>query len=225
MREELRTLQRELDQTTIFVTHDQTEAFTMSDRVAVLSNGRIEQIGAPRHIYAAPDYAFRRDFIGESNTLEGVIDSEEEGLGNFDSPVVRACTRGFRKSLAMGRRCRLGHCAAGEPPHRPIQRRRRSQRRPRCGMLAGTVKRISYPARIACAVEVRGLPPLLASMKATRAGLASLSRGEVRIEIDADDVVCHSPVRRGRARCRARRHGYGLIGPYIAVLVGVSVAP
>jgi spermidine/putrescine ABC transporter ATP-binding subunit len=73
MREELRNLQRRLGKTSIYVTHDQTEALALSDRIAVLSHGRIEQIGTPAEIYERPASAFVAEFIGSSNMLRGRI--------------------------------------------------------------------------------------------------------------------------------------------------------
>lgn len=79
MREELRRLQRRLHKTTIFVTHDQGEALALSDRIAVLSLGKIEQIGSPREVYASPASCFVADFIGSSNLLKAdVVSSGEE---------------------------------------------------------------------------------------------------------------------------------------------------
>jgi putative spermidine/putrescine transport system ATP-binding protein len=69
MRDELRAIQRTVGITTIFVTHDQAEALGLSDRIAVLSAGRIEQLGAPREIYAHPSTRFVADFIGASTVL------------------------------------------------------------------------------------------------------------------------------------------------------------
>jgi spermidine/putrescine ABC transporter ATP-binding subunit len=69
MREELRNLQRRLGKTSIYVTHDQTEALALSDRIAVLSHGRIEQIGTPDEIYERPASVFVAEFIGSSNML------------------------------------------------------------------------------------------------------------------------------------------------------------
>jgi spermidine/putrescine transport system ATP-binding protein len=75
MRSELKTLQRETGITFIFVTHDQEEALTMSDRIAVMSAGKIQQIGAPLDIYESPVNHFVADFIGDSNFIEGTIDT------------------------------------------------------------------------------------------------------------------------------------------------------
>ena len=69
MRVELKQLQRETGITFIFVTHDQEEALTMSDRIAVMSAGRIQQIGTPRDIYESPANRFVADFIGDTNLL------------------------------------------------------------------------------------------------------------------------------------------------------------
>ena len=79
MREELRGLQRRLRKTTIFVTHDQTEALVLSDRIAVLSEGRIEQIGTPKEIYNSPASCFVADFIGSSNLLQAEVVAETNG--------------------------------------------------------------------------------------------------------------------------------------------------
>ena len=69
MRDELRAIQRSVGITTVFVTHDQAEALGLSDRIAVMSHGRIEQLGAPREIYERPASRFVADFIGASTVL------------------------------------------------------------------------------------------------------------------------------------------------------------
>jgi spermidine/putrescine transport system ATP-binding protein len=71
MRDELRAIQRSVGITTVFVTHDQAEALGLSDRIAVMSRGRIEQLGAPREIYERPASRFVADFIGASTVLRG----------------------------------------------------------------------------------------------------------------------------------------------------------
>ena len=71
MRDELRAIQRAVGITTIFVTHDQAEALGLSDRIAVMHRGRIEQLGAPREIYERPATRFVADFIGASTVLRG----------------------------------------------------------------------------------------------------------------------------------------------------------
>ena len=74
MQIELKRLQNETGITFIFVTHDQEEALTMSDRVAVMSAGKILQVGTPRQIYDQPAERFVADFIGETNFLRGVVE-------------------------------------------------------------------------------------------------------------------------------------------------------
>jgi putative spermidine/putrescine transport system ATP-binding protein len=73
MQLELKHIQRHLHVTVIYVTHDQEEALTMSDRVAVMQRGRIEQVGTPAALYEAPATRFVADFLGESNFVDGVV--------------------------------------------------------------------------------------------------------------------------------------------------------
>ena len=79
MQLELKRLQRETGITFVFVTHDQEEAITMSDRLAVMSAGRIQQVGAPHEIYETPVNRFVADFVGESNFLEARILEAADG--------------------------------------------------------------------------------------------------------------------------------------------------
>jgi putative spermidine/putrescine transport system ATP-binding protein len=75
MQLELKRLQRQLQVTIIYVTHDQDEALSMSDRIVVMNRGCIAQVGTPRELYAAPASAFVADFIGETNFLTGRIEA------------------------------------------------------------------------------------------------------------------------------------------------------
>ncbi|MDX5414517.1 MAG: ABC transporter ATP-binding protein, partial [Rhodobacterales bacterium] len=77
---EITRLAHNLGITTVYVTHDQTEALTMSDRVAVFEDGRIQQLAAPDVLYEQPQNSFVAQFIGENNTLEGVV---QEIKGDF----------------------------------------------------------------------------------------------------------------------------------------------
>jgi spermidine/putrescine transport system ATP-binding protein len=95
MQRELKRIQSELGTTFVYVTHDQEEALAMSDRIAVMNLGRIEQIGAPREIYEQPDSAFVADFIGSLNSFEIRVDEVVGGyavmrLGDGDRIVVAA---------------------------------------------------------------------------------------------------------------------------------------
>ena len=71
---ELKALQEEIGITFVYVTHDQEEALTMSDRLAVMSNGRVEQIGSPSEVYEEPDTAYVADFLGVSNLMDAAAD-------------------------------------------------------------------------------------------------------------------------------------------------------
>ena len=90
LREEIRRLQTQLGITTLYVTHDQEEALSISDRVAVLSHGRIEQIGSPAEIYNAPGTPFVAEFIGTMNRLEATVaDSGQVQVGGSVLAVSR----------------------------------------------------------------------------------------------------------------------------------------
>jgi len=80
MQLEVRRLQKRLAVTTLFITHDQEEALVLSDRIAVMNCGRIEQVARPREIYERPTNAFVADFVGESNLLFGTVAGVREGL-------------------------------------------------------------------------------------------------------------------------------------------------
>jgi ABC-type Fe3+/spermidine/putrescine transport system ATPase subunit len=80
MQLELRAIQRKLGATFVFVTHDQTEALVMSDRIAVMERGRIAQVGTPREIYTRPSSIFVSDFIGQTNFLRGTVVESTAGV-------------------------------------------------------------------------------------------------------------------------------------------------
>jgi iron(III) transport system ATP-binding protein len=92
MRRDIRELQQNLRLTTIFVTHDQEEANTTSDRMAVLDQGVIQQVGAPVELYDRPSNMFVAKFLGTANVLEGVISQTDDGAmfrsqGGVDIPL------------------------------------------------------------------------------------------------------------------------------------------
>jgi putative spermidine/putrescine transport system ATP-binding protein len=97
MQVELKAIQREVGITFLFVTHDQGEAMTMSSRIAVFNNGRIEQVGSPRDIYERPATAFVAGFVGTSNLLTGAAASTVLGMeGTFSvrPEKIRLCEPG-----------------------------------------------------------------------------------------------------------------------------------
>ena len=93
MQLELKRIQREVGITFIFVTHDQGEALTMSDRIAVMSRGRVEQIGTPTEIYDDPASIFVAGFIGSANLLPGTLRAAPNGAaGRGPRLRRRACS-------------------------------------------------------------------------------------------------------------------------------------
>ncbi len=85
MRQEIRRLQQEVGITALFVTHDQDEASTIADRIAVMNQGRLEQAGTPAEIYHQPATRFVADFIGTSNLIEGRVASADAGALLFEA--------------------------------------------------------------------------------------------------------------------------------------------
>jgi putative spermidine/putrescine transport system ATP-binding protein/spermidine/putrescine transport system ATP-binding protein len=97
MQVELRSLQQRLGITAVFVTHDQEEALTLSDRVAVMRNGVIEQIGGPREIYDRPRSAFVASFLGASNFVAGTVVAREASAIVVETPAGRVAVQGDRQ--------------------------------------------------------------------------------------------------------------------------------
>ncbi len=110
LRGEIRALQRQIGVTTIYVTHDQEEALMMSDRVAVMSGGRVEQVGTPVEIFHRPQTRFVASFIGESNFIpamrigsgaSGPAVYEVPGGGRLPVPAERAAEVGPKADIAF----------------------------------------------------------------------------------------------------------------------------
>jgi putative spermidine/putrescine transport system ATP-binding protein len=90
LRTEIRSIQQKMGITTIYVTHDQEEALSLSDRVVVMSNGRIEQIGTPFEIYNFPQTAFVASFVGTLSVLEVVVSDAQKGEFTIDGQKLYA---------------------------------------------------------------------------------------------------------------------------------------
>ena len=135
MQIEIKQLQRRLGATVIYVTHDQEEALTMSDRVAVLNHGRLMQYGPPRELYDHPADAFVADFLGEMNFIDGVVTAV--GGGDLRGRAGRRhgeCARRWRGS-ARAQRCgsRFGRSSSRLRPSAPKSDRCASVARQRHG--------------------------------------------------------------------------------------------
>ena len=108
LRIQIREIQQELGITTIYVTHDQEEALAISDRVAVVNDGRIEQIGTPKQIYDEPETEFVADFIGDNNVFAGEI-TAVDGTVTVDlgGETVEVAPPGTRDGPSVGERIRF----------------------------------------------------------------------------------------------------------------------
>lgn len=104
MRFELKRMQRQLKITTIFVTHDQQEALSLSDWVVVMNEGRIEQVGTPNEIYEDPVSVFVADFIGSTNIIRGVVTrcDADNGICEVKLPGSQAISIPFKETVRTG---------------------------------------------------------------------------------------------------------------------------
>ena len=132
VRLELKQIQRETGIAFIFVTHDQEEALTMSDRIAVMSNGYLQQVGTPREIYEAPVNRFVADFIGETNLLEVEVRAVSDGQADVILPG----------GLAL--RCPAAPGAAAGRGHLSVRPERINVRGEAPGLLPATVREHVY---------------------------------------------------------------------------------
>ena len=134
MRVELRELQRTVGITTLFVTHDQEEAFELGDRIVLMNQGRVEQVGTPADLYERPRTAFVGTFIGQANLLEGRIVRRTAG-------GVLVAMAGLEVTAA------LGDGKEGDPVRlllRPERIAVTAERPPGPNVFEGTVRRVSY---------------------------------------------------------------------------------
>lgn len=138
MQIELKQLQHQLKTTFVFVTHDQEEALTMSDRVVVMNNGKIEQIGSPIDIYNEPANAFVADFIGEANILNGIM--KEDYTVILQGKEIKCSDAGFKSYQPVDVVIRPEDVEIGKPEE---------------GLLTGTVtdvvfKGVHYEMEVNC---------------------------------------------------------------------------
>ncbi|MEZ5834591.1 MAG: ABC transporter ATP-binding protein [Geminicoccaceae bacterium] len=103
MRVELKRIQSQIGVTTVFVTHDQSEALAMSDRIVVMSAGRVEQVGTPEEVYNSPASEFVASFLGASNIIEGTCSSMGAGGVVMDVPEFGTVEIPSRKAPNVAR--------------------------------------------------------------------------------------------------------------------------
>ncbi len=108
VRAEIRKLQKELGITTVYVTHDQEEALTLSDRIAVFNQGKVLQVGPPKELYERPTSRFVADFIGTNNMIEGTVRSVEPAQQRLRAETALGELLGLLdERLRPGERCIL----------------------------------------------------------------------------------------------------------------------
>ncbi|GHC80625.1 ABC transporter ATP-binding protein [Limoniibacter endophyticus] len=106
MRTELRALQKRTGVTFIYITHDQSEALAMSDRVAVMSKGVLQQVASPRDLYANPKTHFVAEFVGETNAIDGTVSAVTGGIAQIETNVGFLRARAGN-NLVAGSKARL----------------------------------------------------------------------------------------------------------------------
>ena len=105
MRTELRSIQQQVGITFIYITHDQGEALTMSDNVAVMREGIVEQVSGGTSIYDHPDTAFVASFVGENNRFDGKVSEVSEGVASVDTAegtILARCSRNSDSKVSAG---------------------------------------------------------------------------------------------------------------------------
>jgi iron(III) transport system ATP-binding protein len=102
MRFELKRLQRELGITTVYVTHDQSEALALSHEIAVMNAGRVEQIGTPREVYERPATPFVADFVGSTNFVPATVDGPDGEAGFYQVRCELGALRASGEGLRAG---------------------------------------------------------------------------------------------------------------------------
>ena len=168
MQLELKRLQREMNITFIYVTHDQEEALTMSDTVVVMSGGKIQQIGSPQDIYNEPKNAFVARFIGDSNIVDGVM--LKDFLVNFGGHDFTCVDRGFK---------------VNEPVQVVIRPEDVQIVPPSVGMLTGLVREVIFKGvHFEMHVDVEGYEWIIHSTQASQPGeLIGMNIGPDEIHI------------------------------------------
>ncbi|MBB1091080.1 ABC transporter ATP-binding protein [Rhodopseudomonas pseudopalustris] len=110
---ELRRIHRELGVTVIFVTHDQDEAMTLSDRIVVFNEGRIEQVGTPQQLYGQPATEFVARFLGDSNIFRGRVEDQHLNCGAFNIRLPAPATPGPLSAMVRPEKMRVKKDVAG----------------------------------------------------------------------------------------------------------------
>ena len=194
MRVELKMLTERLEITTLFVTHDQLEALTLSDQIAVMRDGEIVQLGGPKDIYDDPNSRFTAEFIGTTNLLEGTITSHEGNVMHVETPqgmlrcdAVEALSVGDKAAVAI----------------RPANIVVSAERQPADNVIEGSGGDTRLPGRLA------GLPHRRGRRAAARVHPRSAAHRQRRPRLSHDGRAGLPPAPSGG---RVRRGGGGRLG-------------
>ncbi len=177
LRDELKSLQRDLGITTVFVTHDQEEALSMSDRIVVMSEGRVEQLGTPFEIYNSPKTRFVASFIGTLNLLKAQVVDAGAGAIRIDGQEARV---GRQIAAADGADCTLAlrpeAVSLGDPGDA-------------CNRIGGTVEDVAFLGAVVRIKVAVGADRIVLD-RFNSPGLPPPTRGErVTLHFSPDDLV------------------------------------
>ncbi len=186
LREEIRDIQRRLGITTVFVTHDQEEALTMSDRIVVMNAGRIEQIGSPTEIYEKPQTAFVAGFIGRMNRIEAKVTASKGGYSILEAAGLRVAAS---HTLPQGTRATVMI-----RPHRIHLARSGSSAAARQNSVRATISKVTFAGETVQYEINSGGNILRVESQTSSAGYHRNPGDEVAAEWDlADTIVFPAP--------------------------------
>jgi ABC-type Fe3+/spermidine/putrescine transport system ATPase subunit len=165
MQVEIKEIQQRLGMTVLYVTHDQEEAMSMSDRIAIMNHGRIDQLGPPSEVYERPANPFVARFLGEANLIEGTVAAQSGDAARLLLPAgqeLRApgggCGDGPGMLFIRPERIEIrpGAAAAGDPRH---------------NVLAGRIRRCSFLGNIRrYAVDIDDTAPVTVDLQNAASG-------------------------------------------------------
>ncbi|MGH7070847.1 MAG: ABC transporter ATP-binding protein [Acetobacteraceae bacterium] len=186
LRDEIRDIQRRLGITAIFVTHDQVEALTMSDRVAIMHRGRVEQVGSPREIYEYPATPFVAGFIGRTNRIPATVETV-----TADQSIVVAGGQRFSIPMRLPEGARV---TAMIRPHRMRISEAPEFPRPGLNGLKASINRITFAGEaITYEADLAGIKLAVETQTGAR-GVISHQPGDlVWVEWPADETLIFEP--------------------------------
>jgi putative spermidine/putrescine transport system ATP-binding protein len=179
LRVEIRRIQTQLGITTVYVTHDQEEALSISDRVAVMSDGRLQQVGAPADVYRSPQTAFVAEFVGTMNRIDGVVTDDgsvKVGTNGIRLKVGQAHDRPVDEpvvALIRPESISLAEMSADDAPHEPT--------------IIGHVQGRTFLGAITRMTLETSIGPLIADVSSIQALTLELE-SKVAVHVDANGV-------------------------------------